>query len=311
MEGIEPNWDNIYAEGRAESTGKTPPLRMFKNVSPDFFRTAGTKIIAGRELTWTEVDDLRPVALVSGNLARELWGTPSAAIGKRIREFSRWWQVIGVVEDVRENGVHEQAPAIVYWPSMMNDLYGPGALDTVRTVTFAIRSDRAGTESFLNELRHSVWSVNGSLPLAAVRTMQEVYDLSLARTSFTLAMLAIAGAMALVLGVIGIYGVMSYSVSQRRREIGIRLALGAQARELRRMFVRSGLAMTGLGVGIGLAAAVALMRLMKSLLFGISPFDPLTYVVVPIILTAAAVLASYVPARRAAAVNPVEALRVE
>jgi predicted permease len=311
MEGIEPNWDSIIAEGQSDAAGETAPLRLFKNVSPGFFQTAGTKVVAGRELTWTDVYGLRPGALVSENLARELWGTPSAAVGKRFREFRQWWEVIGVVQDVRENGVHEKSPAIVYWPSMMEGLYGPGLLNTVRTVTFVVRSDRTGTEGFLNEVRQAVWSVNSSLPVASVRAMQEIYDQSLARTSFTLAMLAIAGAMALVLGIIGIYGVMSYAVSQRRREIGIRLALGVQQSELRRMFVLSGLALVGIGVAIGLGASVGLTRLMKSLLFGISPLDPPTYAAVPLVLVAAAVLASYLPARRAAAVDPVEALRAE
>jgi len=141
--------------------------------------------------------------------------------------------------------------------------------------------------------------------------MAEIYGQSLARTSFTMVMLGIAGAVALVLGIIGLYGVISYAVSQRRREIGIRLALGAQQVELRRMFVRSGLVLAGIGVGIGLAAAGGLMRLMTSLLFGISPLDPITFAAVPVVLVAAAVLASYVPARRAAAVDPVEALRAE
>jgi ABC-type antimicrobial peptide transport system permease subunit len=124
-------------------------------------------------------------------------------------------------------------------------------------------------------------------------------------------MLAIAGAMALVLGIIGIYGVISYSVSQRRREIGIRLALGAQQEELRGMFVRHGMVLAGIGVAIGLVAAGGLMRLMKSLLFEISPIDPVTYCAVPVVLVGAAMLASYLPARRAAAVDPVEALRAE
>jgi ABC-type antimicrobial peptide transport system permease subunit len=141
--------------------------------------------------------------------------------------------------------------------------------------------------------------------------MQDVYDKSLARTSFTLVMLGIAGTMALVLGIIGVYGVISYAVSQRRREIGIRLALGAQQGELKRMFVRQGLALAGVGVVIGLGAAVGLMRLMKSLLFGISPLDPLTYAAVPVVLVAATVLASYLPARRAAVVDPADALRSE
>ena len=214
-------------------------------------------------------------------------------------------------QDVRENGVQDRAPTIVYWPSMMDDLYGPHTLDAVRSVTFAMRSDLAGTEGLLNAVRKAVWSVNASLPLASVQTMQEIYGKSLARTSFTLAMLGIAAAMALVLGIVGIYGVISYAVSQRRREIGIRLALGAQQSELKGMFVRSGLALAGTGVSIGLVAAAGLMRLMKSLLFGISPLDPLTYVMVPLVLAGAAVLASYLPARRAAAMDPVEALKAE
>jgi predicted permease len=311
MEGFEPNWDSIVAEGKTYRDDEIPPLRLFKNVSPRFFQTAGTRVVAGRELTWTDVYGLRRGALVSENLARELWGQPSAAVGKRIREFSQWWEVIGVVQDVRENGVHDKAPAIVYWPSMMDGLYGRGALNAIRTVTFVIRSDRTGSEGFLNEVRQAVWSVNSNLPLASVRTMQEVYDQSLARISFTLVMLGIAGVMALVLGIVGIYGVIAYAVSQRRREIGIRLALGAQQGELKRMFVLSGLALAGTGVAIGLAAAIGLTRLMKSLLFGISPLDPLTYVAAPVVLVAATILASYLPARRAAAVDPVETLRAE
>jgi ABC-type antimicrobial peptide transport system permease subunit len=153
--------------------------------------------------------------------------------------------------------------------------------------------------------------VNASLPLASVNTMQEIYSQSLERTSFTLVMLAIAGAMALALSLIGVYGVISYAVSQRTREIGIRLALGAQKGVLRWMFVRSALVLTGIGVVIGLGAAAALMRLMKTLLFGISPLDPLTFLAVPLILAIAAALASYLPARRAARIDPVEALRAE
>jgi ABC-type antimicrobial peptide transport system permease subunit len=160
-------------------------------------------------------------------------------------------------------------------------------------------------------MQQAVWSVNSSVPVTDVSTMQEIYSDSMARTSFTLVMLAIAGSMALVLGVIGIYGVISYTVSRRTREIGIRLALGAQRTELRWMFVRSALGMTAIGVGIGAAAAAGLTQLMKSLLFGISPLDPLTYAAVPLVLAVAAVLASYLPARRAAAVDPVEALRAE
>jgi predicted permease len=313
MEGFSSMWDSIFAEGKTYPANEIPPLRFYKYVSPGFFHAVGTRIVAGRDMTWTEVYGGRPVVLLSENLAHELWGKPSAAVGKRIREFPSmpWQEVIGVIQDVRENGVDQKTPEIVYWPSIGENIFGPSTLNAIRTVTFVVRSDRAGTESFLNQVRQAVWSVNSSLPVASVRTMQEVYGESLARTSFTLVMLGIAGAMALVLGVIGIYGVISYAVSQRRREIGIRMALGAQQGELRRMFVRYGLALAGIGVAIGLAASVGLMRLMKSLLFGISPLDPLTYAAVPVVLVAAAVLASYLPARRASAVDPVEALKAE
>jgi hypothetical protein len=263
-------------------------------------------------MAWPDVYGFRPVNVISENLAREIWGSPYAAIGQRFRRDPAlpWRDVIGVAEDVLENGVHQNAPEIVYWPTMSH-ISDPSTAYSVRTVTFVIRSDRAGTESFLNQVRQAVWSVNASLPVASVQTMQEIYGKSLARTSFTLVMLAIAGVMALVLGVIGLYGVISYAVSQRRREIGIRLALGAEPNELRKMFVLHGLKLAGVGVILGLGAAITLMRLMKSLLFGISPFDPLTYAAVPVVLVAAAMLASYLPARRASAVDPVEALRAE
>jgi predicted permease len=310
MEGIEANWDSIFMEG--QSMSEVTPLRLFKYVAPGFFQAAGTRLVAGREFTWTELYGLRPVAIISENLARELWGTPSAALGKRLDSYgTAWHEVVGIVQDVRENGVQEKAPAIVYWPSMTEGIYGPHSFNAERSVTFVIRSDRAGTQGFLGEMQQAVWSVNSSLPLASMRTMQEIYSQSLARTSFTLVMLGIAGAMALVLGIIGIYGVISYAVTQRTREIGIRLALGAEKSRLRWMFVRSALVLTGIGMAIGLTAAAGLMRLMSSLLFGVSPMDPFTYVSVLIILAASAVLASYLPARRAAAVDPVEALRAE
>jgi len=256
---------------------------------------------------------LRPEVIVSENFARESWGSAAAAIGKRIQQFDStpWQEVVGVVEDVRFEGVDQVAPAIVYWPAMIDSPYVARTIDASRYVCFVIHTDRAGTQGLLNEIQQAVWSVNASLPIASVRTMQEIYGRSMARTSFTLVMLGMAASMALALGIIGIYGVISYAVSQRTREIGIRLALGAQKRELRWMFVRSALVLTGIGVAVGLGAAAALTRLMKSLLFGVSPTDPITYVAIPLLLALSAVLASYLPARRAAAVDPVEALRAE
>jgi ABC-type antimicrobial peptide transport system permease subunit len=174
-----------------------------------------------------------------------------------------------------------------------------------------VHSDRAGTQSLRGEIQQAVWQVNADLPVASMETLGDIYNRSMARTSFTLVMLGIAAAMALALSLIGIYGVISYAVSQRRREIGIRLALGAEKRELRWMFVRSALALTAVGIAIGLGAAAAIARLMTALLFGVSPLDPVSFAAVPLVLALAAALASFVPACRVAAVNPADTLKAE
>jgi putative ABC transport system permease protein len=313
VEGLAPDWDVVMTEGQTLQSGEIPPMRLFKHISPALFRTAGTRLLAGRDYTWTDLYDKRDFVIVSENLARELWGTPADALSKRFRVLptTPLREVVGVVQDVRDNGAHAPAPTIVYWPALKHNLYAPGQLDARRNVTFAIRSNGAGTEGLLSQMRQAVWSVNKDLPLASVRTMQDIYEQSLARTSFTLVMLTIAGAMALVLGVIGIYGVIAYSVAQRTREMGIRLALGARPGALKTMFVRHALALAGAGVAVGIGAAMGLSRLMASLLYGISALDPITYLAAPVLLAAATVFASYLPARRAAAVDPVDALRAE
>ena len=312
MSGAEPSWDEIFVEGKTYENDNMP-MRLYNYVSPGYFKTAGTRLVAGRDFTWAEIYGFRHIGIVSEGLARELWGSPQNAIGKRFREFqsSPWFEVVGVAQDVRENGVDQVSPATVYWPPLLGDPATPSTLGAWRTVYFAMRSNRAGTQTFINEMQQAVWSVNANLPVAEISTMQDVYGQSMERTSFTLVMLAIAGTMAFALGVLGIYGVISYSVSQRTREIGIRVALGAQRSKLKWMFVRSALTLTGLGVVIGVMAAFGLTQFMKSLLFGVSPLDPFTFVTIPVILVSAAVLASYLPARRAAAIDPVVALRAE
>jgi predicted permease len=312
MSGAEPSWDEILAEGK-DYADNNAPMRLYNYVSPGYFHTAGTRFVAGRDTTWAEIYGVRPVGILSEGLARELWGSPRAAIGKRFREFPGmpWYEVVGVVQDVHQNGVDQISPATVYWPAVNQDFKDPRSSDAQRTVYFAIRTNRAGTQTFINEMQRAVWSVNANLPIADISTMQEIYSDSMARTSFTLVMLAIAGTMALALGILGIYGVISYAVSQRTHEIGIRMALGARKSELAWMFVRSALLFTGVGTAIGLGAAAALMSLMRTLLFGISPLDPLTFAAVPIVLVVAAGLASYLPARRTSAVDPVVALRAE
>jgi hypothetical protein len=253
--------------------------------------------------------------VISENLARELWGTPSAAIGKRIRESApdasgRWREVIGVAQDVHEDGLHRAPPAIVYWPVMMEGFFG-NAVFGMPAIAYVIRSERAGTASFVTEVQRSVWSVDPNLPVFLIRQMQDLYAASLARTSFTLVLLAIAAAMALGLSVVGLYGVTSYVLSQRTREIGIRLALGAQVTAVRRMFLMQGLMLAMVGAAVGLGAAVALSRSMSSLLFGVGPLDPGTYLAVLGVLAAAVLFAAYLPARRASEVDPAVTLRAE
>jgi hypothetical protein len=307
MEGGNHGWSLIYAEGKTYAGD--PPIRYYNFISPGYLGALGTRLVAGRDYTWNEMYAQRPYVIVSENFAREEWGSASAAIGKRIQQGPGLllYQIIGVAEDVRQNGVDEKAPSIVYWPAFPVGQW----MFPPRSVTFVVRSSRAGTQGFLNEVQQAVWQVNAELPVALPRTMQEIYSKSLARTSFTLVMLGIAATMALALGIIGIYGVISYAISQRTREIGIRLALGAEKSALRWLFVRSALVLTGVGILVGMGAAAAVAQLMRSLLFGISPFDPLSFALVPLILAGAAAFASYLPTSRAAATNLVDALKAE
>ena len=304
--------DPVYAEDQTAQAGTVPPIRRYKFVSPGYFSTTGARLIAGRDLTWAETYNQTPVAVISENMAREVWRDPRAAIGKRIRPTLKddWREVIGVVADLRDDGVDQKAPGIVYWPLLQKN-FESSATYVFRSVAFIVRTPRAGSSALLEDLQRAVASVNPNLPAADVKTLKSVYDRSLARTSFTLVLLAIAGSMALFLGLVGIYGVISYSVSQRTREIGIRLALGAPLQDVTGMFVRHGLVLSGIGAACGLTGALALTRLMKSMLYDVSPADPLTYGAVSAGLILAATLASYLPARMATRVDPVEALRAE
>jgi predicted permease len=304
---------SVVVEGQTVAEGDTPPTRRMKFVSPGYFDAMGTQIVAGRDLTWSDIETGGRVVLISEDFARDLAPEPAGAIGKRVRlpvEGDAWHEVIGVVEGVHENTLYEEPPSLVYWPVFMENFFGRPAFGT-QAGAIVIRSERAGTAMFMGELRQAVRSVSASIPIAQERTMQDLYGGSLARTSFTLVMLAIAGGMALALGIIGIYGVIAYVVSQRTREIGIRSALGAEPRQLQSMFLLHGLTLSGVGILVGLIVAAALGRSMSSLLFGIEPMDPAAYIGAIVVILAAAALASYLPARRAATIDPMETLRAE
>lgn len=311
MSGSSSN-DVLYAQDRPYAEGKLPPIRRFKFVSPGFFSALGTPIVAGRDFTWDDNYNKLPVAVISEGFAREYWQNPTNALGKRIRVTTKdeWREIVGVVGDMHDDGVSEPAPTSVYWPVLMSHFEGED-LRTQRFLTYAIRSPRAGSQAFMKEIQTAVWSTDSDLPLADARTLGYLYTRSMARTSFTLIMLSVAGAMALLLGVVGIYGVISYSVSQRTREIGIRMALGAQRQTITGMFVRHGLILTGVGVVFGLVASFVTMRLMSSLLFNVSPADPITYATITLVIVIIAYVACYLPSRRAAGVEPVNALRAE
>jgi predicted permease len=306
------NFNGFAVEGRTLAAEERPRGR-FKFISPGYFEAMGTRLIAGRHLTWSDIDAGGRVVVVSADFARQLAPEPAAALGSRIRfagDDGAWREVIGVVQSIHEEGVYAEPPAMVYWPTLMTGMSEAPEIGSP-IVTFVVRSERAGTASLVAEIRRAVRSVGASIPIAEERTMRDLYAGSLARTAFTLVMLAIAGGMALLLGIVGIYGVIAYVVSQRAREIGIRAALGAEPRQLTRTFLRHGLVLSAVGAAVGLVAALALARLMASVLFGSGPLDSVAYIAAVGVTIAAAALASYVPARRAASIDPVETLRAE
>ena len=306
------NTDNepLFFEDFPEPPGKMAPIRRVKWIAPNHFETMGTRYVAGRGPSWAEIYNLAPVVLVSENLARAHWARPADAVGRRVRLMPKdeWRQIIGVVADERDNGVAQPAPTIVYLPFLLKDFWGEPRF-VFRTMGFAVRSGRLASPAFMHEIQQAVWGVNASVPLANVRTLDEILSRSMAQTSFALIMLGTAAGVALLLGLVGIYGVIAYIATQRTREIGIRVALGAQRGDVSRLFVRHGLVLSAAGVAIGLAGAVGVTRLMRALLFGVSPVDLATFVIVALALGAVAGVATYLPARRAARMDPIVALR--
>jgi predicted permease len=298
--------DRIYPEG-------IPPMRRSKSVAPGFFRTMGIPLVAGRDFTWTDVDERRKVAIVSSSLARELWGQSSAALGKQIRvgRVGPLNDVIGVAADVYDSGVDQPPPTIVYWRAGVQDGFGPVPAFLPRDVSFAIRSSQAGTEDLIRQVGRAVWAVDANLPLARVQTLGEIYEQSMSRTSFTLVMLAIAGVMALALGLVGIYAVISYAVTQQRRAIGIRMALGAARSSILGRFLAQGLRVTAVACVSGIVLSLALRGALSRLLFGVSPFDPVTLASVAGVVLLVATLAALIPAARAAFTQPMRTLREE
>ena len=306
------NNDPLWAEGVPFAEGKIPPLRRMKYIGARYFESMGNPIIAGRDLAWTDVHNAARVALLNEKLAREYWGDPAKAIGKRVRRSpeSPWVEIVGVVGDERQDGATQPAPAMIYWPLKVSETTSSQPY-AQRSVAYAIRSSRLQTPGFLDDVQKAVWSVNPNLPLARLRTLREMYDQSMAQTQFMLVVVGIAASVTLLLGLVGIYGVIAYVVAQRRREVGIRMALGAQGASVQRIFLVRGLTLTAIGLTVGLTAAAGLMRLLSSQLFGVQPFDLVTYAAVVGGLAGVTLVAIWLPARRATRIDPMIALRAE
>jgi predicted permease len=306
------SFDPVFVEDFPSPVGKIPPIRRYKWTDGSYFSAMGNRLVAGRVLNWNDSYSKLPNVVVSENLAREYWGDPAKAIGRRIRNSpdNPWRTIVGVVGDERDQGLARPAPTTVYWPVLTEKLWSPD-LRVQRTLAYVIRTDRPKSTTLVKEIQQAVWAVNASLPVASVRSLTEIMSASMAQTSFALVMLGIAGSVALLLGIVGIYGVIAYIASQRTKEIGIRIALGAVTRDVTGLFLRQGLLLAGIGIAIGLVAAAFATRVMSTLLYGVRPLDPLTYVAVAAGLGFTALLASYVPAARAARIAPAEALRRE
>jgi putative ABC transport system permease protein len=306
MDG-ENNTNYVAIEQFPDPPGSMAKLRRFKSIGPGYFETMGNRLVAGRSITWNDIYQQRPVIIISEPLARQYWGEPAKAIGKRLRGWSPqfpWREIVGVSGNERDDGLTQPPTQIVYWP-MLNETY------EWREMAYAVRSTRVGTPGFVRELEQAVWSVNPNLPLATVQTLSEIQEDSMTQTSFALVMLGIAASVALLIGMVGIYGAVAYAAAQRTREIGVRMALGAQVGDVRRMFLRHGLWLTAIGTAIGVGIALGLTRVMSAFLFGVGPMDPITYLAVSAVLAGMTLVATYLPARRASRVDPVVALRAE
>lgn len=301
----------ITIEGRVFGPGELPPRARYDFVAPGFLKTMGIPLVAGREYTWNDIYSEPPVIMVSENFARRNWGDPLNALGKKLRSIKDWREIIGVVGDVRQDGVDKEAPPSMYWPILTFEIDGNPAEGVRRKVAFAMRSQRTGSDSFDKDVRFAVRSVAPNLPPFDMRSLNSYYTQSMAHTSFMLVILAIAAGMALLVGAVGLHGMIAYSVVLRRREIGIRMAMGAQRRDALRLVVRDGLILAFVGIAIGIGAALGFTRFLSSLLYGIKPADPLTFAAVSLFIVAVAFFASYAPGRAAATVDPARTLRNE
>jgi len=279
---------------------------IYRAVGPGYFSTMGIPLVRGRDFNDRDTADTTLGVVVSEKMAQHFWPGQDP-VGKRLKpgpttSDSPWREVIGVVKDVRQNDFIAAPKLQMYMSYRQLKFLAPNAL-VVRTSVDPM--------SLATQLRNAVWAVDKDQPVSNIDTMEHIVARAVARQRFSTMLLGIFAILALVLAAVGIYGVMSYSVAQRTREIGIRMALGAQRKDVLKMTVKQGLKLVLIGIGLGLVVALALTRVMASLLFGVSATDPITFLSIPLVLLAVAAVASYIPALRATRVDPMVALRAQ
>ena len=295
-------------EGRQNAPGENSPHGSRWMPSEDYFQTMSIPLVRGRYFDARDTEAEGAVVIIDEALARKYWPGEDP-LGKRVsfesvNQQPRWREVVGVVGHVRNEGLEGESRAQYYVP------YGSGSSTGGTNLFVAVRTD-GDPSSLAPSVRGAIASVDRDLPVFRVMTMEKMVADSLTQRRFSMFLLGVFAALALALAVVGLYGVMSYGVAQRTHEIGLRMALGAQGRDVLRMVVGQGMALTAAGLGLGLLGALALTRLMSSLLYGVTAADPLTYGGIALLLGAVALLAAYLPARRATKVDPMEALRYE
>jgi putative ABC transport system permease protein len=294
----------FYVEGHEPSNPNEAPDTIYDPVSTEYFRTLKTPLIAGRYFTEQESNDKSRVAIINESMARAFFGGERSAVGKRMKLVGfdeNWWEVVGVVADERFFGWDSDPYSGTYFP------YGASP---ERGMAFVVRT-KIDPMFVSSSVRQAIWSIDKDLPFTEVQTMDQRLSQSFAGRRFHMILLGVFAGLALVLSLVGIYGVMSYSVAQRTREIGVRMALGADRRHVLKLVLGQGLVLTLIGIAAGLGGAFALTRFLATLLYGVHPTDALTFAVVPLLLAAIAILACYIPARRATKVDPLVALRYE